>query len=95
VWHFYAGDALELQLLDSTGARSIRLGGNLAAGDIPQAAVPAGVLQAAVSLGPRYSFCGCTVAPGFDFAHFDLPTRQELLAAYPQERALIERFCRL
>jgi predicted cupin superfamily sugar epimerase len=94
VWHFYDGDALELYLLDDAGARSIRLGRILANGDVPQAVVPAGVLQAAVPLGQRYSFCGCTVAPGFDFADFELPKRKDLLISFPGQRALIERFCR-
>ena len=94
VWHFYAGDPLELHLLDSTGARSICLGHDLSAGEIPQAVVQAGVFQAAIPLGARYSLCGCTVAPGFDFADFDLPTREELLTLFPNQRSLIERFSR-
>ncbi len=94
VWHFYAGDPLELCPLDAEGARSIRLGGNFASGEVHQAVVPAGVLQAAAPVGQRYSLCGCTVAPGFDFADFDLPTRQEFLALFPGLRALIERFTR-
>jgi uncharacterized protein len=94
VWHFYAGDALELYLLDTAAARSIRLGPHLASGDVPQAVVPAGMLQAAMPLGPRYSLCGCTVAPGFDFADFDLPTRDDLLRLFPVHRMLIERLTR-
>ena len=94
VWHFYDGDPLELHLLDEAGARSIHLGRTLANGDVPQAVVPAGVLQAAVTLGQRYSFCGCTVAPGFDFADFEMPKRGDLLISFPRHRALIERFSR-
>src|SRR5262249_34295305 len=89
LWHFYAGDPLELYLLGPAGTRSIRLGADLRAGQVPQAVVPAGVLQAAMPLGTRYSLCGCTVAPGFDFADFDLPKRDELLASFPGHRALI------
>jgi predicted cupin superfamily sugar epimerase len=92
VWHFYQGDPLELHLLDTAGVRSIRLGLDFDRGEVPQAVVPAGVLQAAAPLGSRYSLCGCTVAPGFDFADFDLPTRLELLTQFPQHGMLIERF---
>ena len=42
----------------------IRLGADLAAGERPQAAVPAGAWQAAESLGD-WTLVGCTVAPGF------------------------------
>jgi predicted cupin superfamily sugar epimerase len=71
IWHFYAGDALNLQIADDNGQRSIRLGGELAAGEVPQAIVPAGAWQAAESTGD-WTLVGCTVAPGFDFAEFEL-----------------------
>jgi hypothetical protein len=65
VWHFYDGAPLRLwRRLD--GSDEILLDRNS-----PQAVVPAGVWQAAESTGD-YSLCGCTVAPGFDFADFEL-----------------------
>ena len=71
VWHYYAGDALSLQIVDDNGTRSITLGPDLAAGEVPQAIVPAHVWQAAESIGD-WTLVGCTVAPGFDFATFEL-----------------------
>ena len=71
VWHYYAGDALTLEIADDTGQRSIRLGPDLAAGERPQAIVPALSWQAAETLG-AWTLVGCTVAPGFDFAQFEL-----------------------
>jgi predicted cupin superfamily sugar epimerase len=71
VWHFYAGSSLTLEIADASGSRAIRLGPNLAAGEVPQAAVPAHAWQAAESCGD-WTLVGCTVAPGFDFARFDL-----------------------
>jgi uncharacterized protein len=71
VWHHYAGDALELRIADGDGARTLRLGADLAAGEIPQAIVPVGAWQAAASLGD-WTLVGCTVAPGFDFAAFEM-----------------------
>jgi len=70
-WHYYAGDALILQIADDRGARTIRLGPDLAAGETPQAVVPARAWQAAES-GGDWTLVGCTVAPGFDFAGFEL-----------------------
>jgi predicted cupin superfamily sugar epimerase len=70
VWHYYAGHALTLQIADDTGLRSIRLGSNLAAGEVPQAVVPPRAWQAAESNGD-WTLVGCTVAPGFDFATFE------------------------
>ena len=76
-WHYYAGSALILQIADHDGQRSIRLGADLAAGEQPQAIVPPQAWQAAESTG-EWTLVGCTVAPGFDFAKFELaPKRWE------------------
>jgi predicted cupin superfamily sugar epimerase len=71
VWHFYAGAALILQIADDSGERSVRLGPDLAAGEVPQGIVPATAWQAAESTGD-WTLVGCTVAPGFDFSKFEL-----------------------
>jgi hypothetical protein len=74
VWHWYAGAALALRIAGSDGTETIRLGPDLAAGERPQAAVPAGAWQAAESLG-AWTLVGCTVAPGFDFSGFELAAK--------------------
>ncbi|HEX7883303.1 MAG TPA: cupin domain-containing protein [Afipia sp.] len=71
VWHHYAGHALTLRIADSNGERTIRLGSDLSAGEQPQTIVPAHAWQAAESTGD-WTLVGCTVAPGFDFAKFEL-----------------------
>jgi predicted cupin superfamily sugar epimerase len=71
VWHWYAGAPLALTLADASGRRVIRLGPDLAVGERPQAVVPAGAWQQAASLG-AWTLVGCTVAPGFQFAGFEL-----------------------
>jgi uncharacterized protein len=75
VWHFYAGGPLELRINgwgpDDEETRSTLLGPDLAAGQRPQAVVPAGAWQCAQTLG-AWSLVGCTVAPPFTFAAFDL-----------------------
>jgi uncharacterized protein len=71
VWHYYAGDALALQIADDSGQRRIKLGPDLATGEVPQAIVPAHAWQAAESAG-EWTLVGCTVVPGFEFAAFEL-----------------------
>ncbi len=71
IWHYYAGSALNLQIADGVGQRCISLGPDLAAGEVPQTIVPAQAWQAAESSGD-WTLVGCTVAPGFDFATFEL-----------------------
>jgi predicted cupin superfamily sugar epimerase len=97
VWHHYLGDALELHCFDGSGAhRAIKLGSALGQGELPQHVVERGELQAArVSAGPHgFALCGCTVAPGFDFADFRMPSRAELLEKLPQHRELVTALTR-
>ena len=74
VWHHYAGAPLELALSapsDNGERTALRLGKDLAAGERPQAVVPAGVWQSARSLGD-WTLVGCTVAPAFQFSGFEM-----------------------
>ncbi|TIU46244.1 MAG: cupin domain-containing protein [Mesorhizobium sp.] len=74
VWHFYAGAPVALSMHEEEGAGLVIeqvLGTALATGERPQVVVPAGWWQSARSLG-EWTLVGCTVAPGFDFAAFEL-----------------------
>jgi predicted cupin superfamily sugar epimerase len=72
IWHFYAGAPLVLTVSpDGHDASAHHLGPELAAGQRPQLVVPAGHWQTATSLG-AWTLVGCTVAPGFDFAGFEI-----------------------
>ena len=72
VWHFYAGAPLVLtQSHNGHDASAAHLGPDVTAGQVPQIVVPAHVWQTATSLG-AWTLVGCTVAPAFDFAGFEL-----------------------
>ena len=72
IWHWHAGAPLKLEIAAASGSReTLTLGGDLGAGQRPQAVLPAHAWQAAQSLG-EWSLVGCTVAPGFEFAKFEL-----------------------
>jgi predicted cupin superfamily sugar epimerase len=72
VWHWYGGTPLALEIAEASGRiERITLGCDLAAGERPQALVPARAWQAAQTLGD-WTLCGCTVAPGFEFTGFEL-----------------------
>jgi hypothetical protein len=76
VWHYYAGSALTLWIAHDCGGtqHTVRLGPDVAAGERPQAIVPAHAWQAAESTGD-WTLLGCTVAPGFEFAKFELAAK--------------------
>ena len=72
VWHHYAGAPLSLTMYEEGGPVVTRtLGLDLAVGQRPQLVVPANWWQMARSLG-AFTLVGCTVAPGFDFAVFEM-----------------------
>ena len=71
VWHYYAGAALTLTMAVDGRIDTCSLGPAIAEGQRPQAVVPADCWQMAESTG-YWTLVGCTVAPGFDFAAFEL-----------------------
>jgi predicted cupin superfamily sugar epimerase len=72
IWHYYSGAALTLKIAnEGCGPHTVTLGPDVTAGQRPQAIVPAGAWQAAESTGD-WTLVGCTVAPGFEFASFEL-----------------------
>ena len=95
IWHLYAGGPLELHTISARDeyARHL-LTTDLQSGE-PTAVVPAAAFQAAcLAPGSTWAFGGCTVAPGFDFADFDMPTRDELLAAHARHSGIIRALTR-
>ncbi len=67
IWLWHAGAPLALTINEAR----VRLGPNIAAGERPQAIVPAHQWQAAESLG-AWTLVSCVVAPGFEFAGFEM-----------------------
>jgi hypothetical protein len=96
VWHFYAGSALIVHVITPAGEyQQLLLGSNAAAGEHFQAVVSAGCwFGSALHGSDTFALVGCTVAPGFDFADFEMAKRDELVARYPQHREIIERLTR-
>lgn len=77
LWHFYGGSPVEVHtIVDDQHACAV-LGP-----DAPLVVVPAGAWQA-TRAGDGYAWCGCTVAPAFEFAAWEMPTRDELLRMLP------------
>ena len=72
-WHWYAGAPLVLETAadDAGPVTRVTLGPDLAAGETPQAIVPARTWQTAASRG-AWTLAGCTVAPGFEFSALEL-----------------------
>ncbi len=73
----------------------ITLGVNIDQNEKPQAVVEAGSYFAAETSGNNaYTLTGCTVAPGFDFNDFEMPTCSSLIILFPQHGDIIKRLTR-
>jgi predicted cupin superfamily sugar epimerase len=85
LWHFHLGDPIELVLLDLDGSdRTIVLGTDLRAGQVPFAVVPAGSWMGARLVGGEWAVFGCTMSPGFAPADFEGAEPEDLIARWPQ-----------
>jgi hypothetical protein len=95
-WHFYAGDPLEVFVLHQDGKLEvITLGSDIVNEQLFQYVVPANCWFASrPAKESTYCFVGCTVAPGFDFADFEMAKANELSALHPQHADVIKELCR-
>lgn len=91
IFHFYLGDPVEqLHLYPDGSHKVVQIGPDLAADQRPQMIVERGVWQGArVRPGGRFALMGTTVAPGFDFADFEMIGETDLKAAWPDAAEMI------
>ncbi|MFT6879391.1 MAG: putative cupin superfamily sugar epimerase [Psychromonas sp.] len=96
LWHFYAGDPLEVFFIDDSGGlQRLLLGQNPENGEKLQALVPANLWFASRPLkNSRYSLVGCTVSPGFDFDDFEMAQSEVLTHKFPIHQVIIEELTR-
>ena len=94
-WHYYKGSAICLHVISPEGEYTTQIVGNdILNGEQPQYVVKAGDWFAATVVEEdSYSLVGCTVAPGFDFADFELAERESLSAMFPGLANQIKLFC--
>jgi uncharacterized protein len=95
-WHFYAGDPLDVFVLNQDGELDIiHLGNDISKGQLFQYVVPADCWFASrPAAGSSFCFVGCTVAPGFDFADFEMADAGNLTAIFPEHESVIKTLCR-
>lgn len=93
LWYFHAGSPLTVHVIDPKGRYTAhRLGINASRKQQPQLVVGRNHWFAATVDLPRcYTLVGCTVAPGFDFADFEMAEQAPLIRLCPKKAALIRR----
>ena len=93
LWHFYDGVPLTIHVITPEGLYTAeKLGRNIDAGENLQVLVKGGCFFAAeINDTSSFSLVGCTVAPGFDFADFEMPGRAVLLKLFPDHEQIINK----
>lgn len=76
LWLWHAGAPLTLRISDRRSGREIVLGGDVLAGQAPQAHVPAGHWQATIA-ADGWGLVSCVVAPAFEFAGFKIASAED------------------
>jgi uncharacterized protein len=90
LWHFHAGTALSIYVINDNGLTIHKLGSNVLIGESFQVMVPANSWFGAINENGGFTLAACTVAPGFDFHDFELARREELLKQFPHcEREIV------
>ena len=98
LWHFYQGSALTIHVIKTNGSEcgkyvKLSLGNNPSQGHSFQQVVEAGDWFAATVDDPNgFALVGCTVAPGFEFADFELADRDKLVELFPQHQNNIYKY---
>eukprot|EP00127_Corallochytrium_limacisporum_P006502 Clim_evm33s229 gene=Clim_evmTU33s229 len=94
LWHFYSGSPLTIVEMDpETGVKTTTLGPEVSAGQHFQYTVREGLWFGAIADAGDV-LVGCTVAPGFDFAGFELGDRDFMrkhMANHADAEKFIER----
>lgn len=101
IWYFHAGAPLTVYVIHENGAlEEMHLGLDLEKGQVPQVTVPKGTIFGSklTALDEQteddYALVSCMVTPGFDYRDFELFSRSELLAMYPQHEDIIRELTR-
>jgi predicted cupin superfamily sugar epimerase len=91
IWLYQQGAPVAIHLLLEDGSHKTEiLGSDLSNGQQLQVIIPSNTLFGAEVLGDNtYALSACMVAPGFDFADFQLYTSETLMEMFPQHHEII------
>lgn len=96
LWSFHAGSSINVHIIDEDGTYSKnKVGLKLHEGETPQFLIKAGQWFSYNVEEPNgFTVVGCAVAPGFEFADFELGYRDQLIKKYPHLKDIITRYTR-
>ena len=93
LWFHHQGETLEIVYIERGILNTLYLGSNLDAGEVLQATIPANTWFASKLKNQKgFGLVSCTVAPGFDFADFEMAEKQQLLTEFPNLESVIDMY---
>lgn len=94
IWYFHKGAPLVIHAISQEGSYTRHNLSDTTEGNL-SVVIEAGIWFAAeVQSGNGFTLVSCAVAPGFDFAEFEMAEQQVLLSLYPQHADLLRCLCR-
>lgn len=94
IWYFHKGAPLHIHAIDSEGTYTVYELSDSATGAL-SVVIDAGLWFAAgIPSGESFTLVSCAVAPGFEFAEFEMAEQDTMIELYPQHSGLLERLCR-
>lgn len=89
-WFYHAGSPIVVHSIENGAYQSQEVGPHISESQLPQYMVPAGaIFGASVKQENSFSLVSCVVAPGFDFADFELFSEAQMLELFPDLSAEI------
>jgi len=95
LWYYHKGEPLFIYEFNVHGSLATHELSDKETGRLSIAITAGSWFAAAIPSGTGFSLVSCAVAPGFDFAEFELANRDDLIRLFPEHAVLIDRFCRL
>lgn len=95
LWYYHDGGSLSIYVIEDHKLTVHRLGNDPERGEVLQVTIPANCwFGARVNEQETFTLCSCSVAPGFDFADFELAERNTLTKNFPKHQNIIEQLTR-
>ena len=93
IWFYHAGSPLSVHTLTKEQVHQVqKVGLDLSKGEVPQFLVPKNtIFGSSLDEENAFSLVSCTVAPGFDFADFELFTAEQLIPEFPEDELVIRK----
>lgn len=91
MWYFHEGKSLIIHMLKQDGTyQQIEMGLDSSKGQVLQYCVPKGTIFGS-SVDSDYALVSCMVSPGFEFEDFELFSKEQLIALFPEHEDIITK----